>query len=166
MSASGGARSGRDAADARALSLAGTALQRSAPLPVRQPADTSVLFVRVKLKENHASGDYLVCALLLADGSEGAQVKVARPPDLQKTRTDGQTVDGATLTWTGTDTLTADNGTDDPETWKVTPSYVADWDVLYVFKPANGTGAVDADGAAISWQDANVGARAWAVSTA
>jgi len=110
---------------------------------------------RALLKEN--GDDTIVCQLLDNAGTEIGTVVVARPPDLQRTRIDGQTVNGVTFTWTGQDALQATDGSD-TEDWRVTPDYIEDYDILFISQPPGGTGLPG-----IVWQDNNVNSRVWAV---
>ena len=85
--------------------------------------------------------DYLVCTL------NGKQVNVYKPWFLQRSTSDGQTIDGVQYNFTGAGTRTATDG-DIQETQCITPSYIDGEQLI----------AAKLDGA---WYDLNTAGRTW-----
>lgn len=97
--------------------------------------------------------DTLTCTMLLADGTSGDSVTVAKSPELRKTFYDGKTINGVAYVYVAAGERTADGTTE-----KITPDYVANTTVVFCVKPANGSGDSTTE-----WLDLNVDGRAWAV---
>lgn len=113
---------------------------------------------RALLTSNRSDGDLLDCRLLNSSNTPVNSIVVARPPDLQRSFYDGQTINSITFTASTKDIRSATDGTT-PEIHRITPDYVEDISILIVTRLEQGTGLVDNDEFVV-WQD--ITTRAWA----
>jgi len=104
-------------------------------------------------------GDYLACETL---GYTPVTINVAKPPQLQRTPFDGETVNGVTYTYSTDTTRTADDGVE-TEDQVVTEDYVIGGDIYALGPIVNGTGVVTEGGSPVAVAYIQIAeSRAWA----
>lgn len=105
--------------------------------------------------------DWLVCKKMTSAGAGTTTLKVAKPPLLQRTPYDDETIDGVTYTYTDGDSRNADDGTFE-EDQEIIISYTEAVDgLIFAAGPMN-TLIVDDSDKPIVWMDLNVDGRHWA----
>lgn len=157
----GRVRKGDRAIPARLINGAMDALNKitnNVSTPARlQTAPRTQPFVRFEIVSH--DGDFVLAKRFNPDGTkETTNTTIAKPPKLQRTPFDGQTRDGITYTYSSDFEREADNSSD-TEDQIINPLYVAG-DVIFAFKPANGTGVTDDSSDDVIWQEME-GSTAW-----
>lgn len=123
-------------------------------LRVPQGGPESELAVRPTAIDS--AGETLTAQVLKEDGTLGAEITVALPPELRASFYSGQTIKGVSYVHVSAGERSADGSTE-----KITPDYLTTSDtteaLIFVRAPLNGTGI---DG--VNWIDVNRQGRAWA----
>ena len=108
-------------------------------------------------------GDYLKCE---KPGDASVVVYVAKPPSLQRTPFDGETIGGVTYTYSTDTTRTADDGVTS-EDQIVTEDYLVGGDVYALGPSVDGTGVVTEGGSPVVVSYIQIAeTRAWAKAVA